>query len=110
VRDCRPCCCRRSHALFAWALRASRNASRDLHQCDASHDAAGSANEVEYLLNRAARLRDLATRARNPEHKRYLVRHAAEVACLAETLEWVAKAKPVEAGLDAGLPPRADKG
>jgi hypothetical protein len=58
--------------------------------------------DLEYLRDRSARLHDLARRAHHREHLRYLVWRAAEAANLAEALEQAAKAKPDEAGGDAG--------
>jgi hypothetical protein len=58
--------------------------------------------DAEYLLDRADRLRELARRARHPEHRRYLVCRAAEAALLAETLERTATAQPHEIEADTG--------
>ena len=60
--------------------------------------------DAEYLLGRAARLHDLARRARNPADRRYLMWRAAEAALLAETMERVMETKPDEAKENPGGP------
>ena len=75
--------------------------AHDLHQCDAIPDAPRSRmTTAEYQRDRASRLCDLARRASDPEHRRYLLGRAAEAARHAETLEREAVAKPDKAASD----------
>ena len=92
-------------ACGTWTLAAldaiERGAAYDLHQCSVLPDAPLSRmTTAEYQRDRASRLCDLARRASDPEHRRYLLGRAAEAARQAETLEREAVAKPDKAASD----------
>jgi hypothetical protein len=55
---------------------------------------------TDYQRDRACRLGELASRARDPEHKRYLLGLAVEAARHADTMEREAVAKPDKAASD----------
>jgi hypothetical protein len=70
----------------------------DLHQCGVLPDAPLSRmTAAEYQRERATRLCDLARRAGNPEHRRYLLGRAEEAAHQADTLEREAVVMPDKA-------------
>jgi hypothetical protein len=60
---------------------------------------------TDYQRDRACRLGELASRASDPEHKRYLLGLAAEAARHADTMEREAVAKPDKAASDPALIP-----
>jgi hypothetical protein len=73
----------------------------DLHQCSVLSDAPFSRmTAADYQRDRASRLCDLASRASDPEHKRYLLGLGEEAAHQADTLEREAVAKPDDAASD----------
>jgi hypothetical protein len=80
-------------------------AAWNFHQRSPLHGMAATVQHMPcagYLLGRAAQLRALAQRARNPQNRRYLLRRAAVDTLLAKALERAVKAKPDEAKADTG--------